>query len=102
MISVLCIGQYEKEGRLPTIMPEAFFLKDFPRNSDKERIFMERQENMNDGYWKGVPDEYIEEWKNIFLNSTKAVLNEKCPVCNTKMLRQYRTIKTGRTDFSLF
>ena len=45
---------------------------------------------LNDGYWKGVPDEYIEGWKNIFLNSMEGPdLSACCPVCRHKELHRY-------------
>ena len=50
---------------------------------------------MNDGYWKGVPDEYIEKWTNTFLNSMEgADLSACCPVCHHKELHRY--YQTGR------
>ena len=51
---------------------------------------------MNDGYWESVPDEYIEEWANIFLNSMEGPdLSACCPICHHKELHRY--YQTGRT-----
>lgn len=50
---------------------------------------------MNDGFWKGVPDEYIEEWTKIFLNSMEGPdLSAHCPICHHEELHRY--YQTGR------
>ena len=46
--------------------------------------------------WSSVTEQYIESWNKIFSeNQEKAVLNESCPICGKKMLRQYYTLDTS-------
>lgn len=50
---------------------------------------------MNDGYWKSVPIEYIENWRTIFFNNKEGPnLSISCPVCNNKELHRYYQIGT--------
>ena len=45
---------------------------------------------MNDGYWKNVPEKYIEKWNSIFLRSREGPnLSANCPICHNKGLHRF-------------
>ena len=58
-----------------------------------EILDMAYQDEKRVNKWESVPEQFLEIWDKIFdQNSGEAVLDENCPICNQKMLRQYYTL----------